>query len=61
MGSIGPIMTFGMNQILMAFTSIATTVFGIYFKLQSFVFMQVFGINNGMVSIISYNFWARNK
>ncbi len=61
MGSIGSVMTFGMNKILMVFTSTATAVFGVYFKLQSFVFMPVFGINNGMVPIVSYNFGARNK
>ena len=61
MGSIGSVMTFGMNKILLVFTSTATAVFGVYFKLQSFVFMPVFGINNGMVPIISYNFGARNK
>ena len=43
------------------FTSTATAVFGIYFKLQSFVFMPVFGLNNGMVPIVSYNYGARNK
>lgn len=60
MASIGSIMVFGMNKILISFTSTATAVFGIYFKLQSFVFMPVFGINNGMVPIISYNYGARN-
>lgn len=59
MASIGSVMTFGMNKILMAFTSTATAVFGVYFKLQSFVFMPVFGLNNGMVPIVSYNFGAR--
>ncbi len=61
MNAISSVMTFGMNQILMAFTSTATAVFGIYFKLQSFVFMPVFGLNNGMVPIISYNYGARNR
>lgn len=61
MGSIGSVMVFGMNQILIAFTSTATAVFGIYFKLQSFIFMPVFGLNNGMVPIISYNYGARKK
>ena len=61
MNSISSVMTFGMNQILMAFESTAAAVFGVYFKLQSFVFMPVFGLNNGMVPIISYNFGARNK
>lgn len=59
MGSIGSVMTFGINKILISFTETATAVFGIYFKLQSFVFMPVFGLNNGMVPIISYNFGAR--
>lgn len=59
MASIGSVMTFGMNKILMAFTSTATAVFGVYFKLQSFVFMPVFGMNNGMVPIIAYNYGAR--
>lgn len=58
MASIGSIMTFGMNKILIAFSSTATAVFGIYFKLQSFVFMPVFGLNNGTVPIIAYNFGA---
>lgn len=59
MASIGSVMTFGMNKILIGFTSTATAVFGVYFKLQSFVFMPVFGLNNGMVPIISYNYGAR--
>ena len=58
MQSISSIMTFGMNKILFGFTKTATAVFGAYFKLQSFVFMPVFGLNNGMVPIISYNFGA---
>lgn len=57
--SIGSVMTFGMNKILMGFTSTATAVFGVYFKLQSFVFMPIFGMNNGMVPIVAYNFGAR--
>lgn len=60
MASIGSIMTFGMNKILISFTSTATAVFGVYFKLQSFVFMPVFGLNNGMVPIVAYNYGARN-
>lgn len=59
MASIGSIMTFGMNKILIAFTSTAAAVFGVYFKLQSFIFMPVFGLNNGMVPIIGYNYGAR--
>ena len=61
MGSIGSVMTYGLNQILMGFSSTATAVFGVYFKLQSFIFMPVFGLNNGMVPIIAYNFGAKNK
>ena len=59
MQSIGSVMVFGMNQILISFTSTATAVFGIYFKLQSFIFMPVFGLNNGMVPIVAYNYGAR--
>lgn len=58
MASIGSVMTFGMNKILIAFSSTATAVFGIYFKLHSFVFMPVFGLNNGTVPIIAYNYGA---
>lgn len=61
MQSIGSIMVYGMNQILMAFTSTATAVFGVYFKLQSFIFMPIFGLNNGLVPIIAYNHGARKK
>ncbi len=59
MVSIGSIMTFGMNKILIGFTSTAAAVFGVYFKLQSFIFMPVFGLNNGMVPIIGYNYGAK--
>ena len=59
MASIGSVMTFGLNKILLGFTPTATAVVGVYFKLQSFVFLLVFGLNNGMVPIISYNFGAR--
>ena len=61
LNSVGSVMVFGLNQILIAFTDTATAVFGIYFKLQSFIFMPVFGLNNGMVPIIAYNYGARNK
>ena len=61
MQSIGSVMTFGMNKILMMFTSTATAVYGVYFKLQSFIFMPVFGLNNGMIPIIAYNYGARDK
>ncbi len=59
MQSIGSVMTFLMNQILIAFSSTAVAVFGVYFKLQSFVFMPVFGLTNGTVPIVAYNFGAR--
>ena len=61
LSSIGSVMTFGMNQILTSFTSTATAVFGIYFKVQSFAFMPIFGLNNGMVPIVSYNLGAQKK
>ena len=61
MQAIGSLMTFGMNKILIQFTSTATAVFGVYFKLNSFIFMPVFGLNNGMVPIVAYNYGARNK
>ena len=59
MNGIGSIMTFGMNQILQGFTETATRVFGIYFKLQSFFFMPLFGLNGATISIIAYNYGAR--
>ncbi len=61
MQSIGSIMTYGMNLILIGFSTTAVTVLGIYFKLQSFIFMPVFGLNNGMIPIIAYNYGARSK
>ena len=61
MMSIGSIMTYGMNKILLGFSSTAAAVFGVYFKLQSFFFMPVFGLNNSLVPIIAYNYGARNK
>lgn len=61
MVAIGSVMTYGMNIILMAFSSTAVAVFGAYFKLQSFVFMPIFGLNNGMVPIVAFNLGARNK
>ncbi|MCF0258422.1 MAG: MATE family efflux transporter [Erysipelotrichaceae bacterium] len=59
MQSVGSVMTFGMNLILIPFTTTAAAVFGIYFKLQSFVFMPLFGMNNAMVPIVAYNYGAR--
>ncbi len=61
MQAIGSIMVYGMNRILITFSSTATAVFGVYFKLQSFVFMPIFGLNNGVIPIIAYNYGARNK
>lgn len=59
MQSIGSVMTFLMNQILIAFSATAVAVFGVYFKLQSFIFMPIFGMNNGTVPIVAYNYGAR--
>lgn len=61
MQSIGSVMTFLMNKILLGFTSTAAAVFGVFFKLQSFIFMPVFGMNNGLVSIVAYNYGAGHK
>ena len=61
MQAIGSVMTYGMNLILISFTATATAVFGVYFKLQSFIFMPVFGMNNGLVSILAYNYGAGRK
>lgn len=61
MQAIGSVMIYGMNRILIAFSSTAVAVFGVYFKLQSFIFMPVFGLNNGMVPIIAYNYGAGKK
>ena len=61
MMSIGSIMTYLMNRILGSFSSTATAVFGVYFKLQSFFFMPVFGLNNGLIPVLAYNYGARNK
>ncbi len=59
MQCIGSVMVFFFNRILLGFTTTAAAVFGAYFKLQSFVFMPIFGLNNGMVPIVAYNFGAR--
>lgn len=61
MQAIGSVMTYGMNRILITFSSTATAVFGIYFKVQSFVFMPIFGLNNGMIPIIAYNYGAGKR
>jgi putative MATE family efflux protein len=61
MQAIGSVMTLGMNRILILFSQTAVAVFGVYFKLQSFVFMPVFGLNSGMTPIIGYNYGARHR
>lgn len=61
MMAISSVMTFGLNKILIAFSSTAVAVFGVYFKLQSFIFMPVFGLNNGMVPVVAYNYGARKE
>ena len=61
MMSIGSVMTFAMNKLLGAFSNTAQAVFGVYFKLQSFFFMPVFGLNNGLIPVLAYNYGARRK
>lgn len=61
MVAIGSVMTYSLNKILLTFTKTAAAVFGVYFKLQSFVFMPVFGMNNGIIPIIAYNYGAGNR
>ncbi len=61
MMAISSVMTFSMNKLLDGFSTVATNVFGIYFRLQSFAVMPVVGLNNGMVPIISYNYGAKRK
>lgn len=61
MQAIGSVMTFSMNIILEGFSGTAVNVFGVYFKLQSFVFMPIFGFNNGLIPIMAYNYGARKK
>ena len=61
MQSIGSVMTYSMNRILITFSSTATAVFGVYFKLQSFAFMPVFGLNNGVIPVIAFNYGAGHK
>ena len=59
MMAVGSVMTFGMNQILQGFSETATGVFGIYFKVQSFIFMPVFGLNNAMIPMVAFNYGAK--
>lgn len=61
MQAIGSVMTYGMNKILITFSSTATAVFGVYFKLQSFFFMPVFGLNNGLIPIVAFNYGAGKR
>lgn len=61
MQSITSVMTFGMNKILGVYSDTAQAVMGAYFKLQSFIFMPVFGLNNGLIPILSYNFGAKKR
>lgn len=59
--SLASVMTFGMNHILMGFSSTATAVYGIYYKMQSFVYMPLFGLNAGMIPIVAFNYGAKKK
>jgi putative MATE family efflux protein len=61
MQTIASVTTFGLNKILIYFTSTAVSVLGVYFKLQSFVFMPIFGLASGSLPIMAYNYGARNK
>lgn len=61
MQSIGSVMIFCLNKILIVFSTTATAVFGVYFKLQSFIFMPIFGMNNGLVPIVAFNYGAHKK
>lgn len=61
MQSIGSVMVFLMNKILLGFTTTATAVFGVYFKLQSFVFMPIFGLNNGLIPVVAFNYGAKKR
>lgn len=59
--AIGSVMTYAMNRILIFFSTTATAVFGVYFKMQSFFFMPVFGLNSGLIPVLAYNYGARKK
>lgn len=61
LGSVGSVLTYLLNLILGTFSTVAIAVYGVYFKLQSFVFMPVFGLNNGIVPIVAYNYGAKYK
>ena len=61
MQSIGSLMVYIMNKVLIGFSSTAVAVFGVYFKLQSFIFMPIFGLNNGLIPIVAYNYGAGKR
>lgn len=61
MQSIGALLITGLNSILISFSEAAVSVMGVYFRLQSFVFMPVFGLNQGLMPILGYNYGAKNK
>lgn len=61
MQALGSVMLFGMNAILASFSGTAVAVLGVYGKLQSFVFMPSFGVNQGALPIMGYNYGAKNK
>lgn len=61
MQAIGSVMTYAFNRILIGFSSTAVAVFGVYFKLQSFIFLPIFGLNNGLIPIVAFNYGARRK
>lgn len=59
MMSVGSVLNMALNNILIGFSTTATALYGVYFRLQSFVFMPVFGLNNGMIPIVGFNYGAR--
>lgn len=61
MMAIGSVMSYSMNKILVVFSTTAVAVFGVYFKLESFIFMPVFGLNNGLIPVLAYNYGAKSK
>ena len=61
MVGIGSVMNFFLNRILLSFSSTAAAVFGVYFKLQSFIFMPIFGLNNGVIPIVAFNYGAQKR
>jgi Na+-driven multidrug efflux pump len=59
MQSMSSVMCFGINKLLLGYSTTATAVFGAYFKLQTFVYMAVFGLNNALIPIVAYNYGAK--